>query len=246
VESVGGIESFHRVRSRGAFGDAAIDLHIRVSPDNTVQEANAIADEVRRRLLALEGVNDVMLHVEAQRQPEPDAADLFATAKHAASELGLTVHEVWAHRNNADLYLEMHVGVDPNLTLGQAHERVDHLEREVRTRLPVLRGVHTHIELATTQVLVDGQESPELQAQVRREVERAVAQIPSLSRPHNIRVRHNPADGNKIYLSLECTVAPDIPVTQAHFLASQLEQELGRRLVDVADVSVHLEPPDQE
>ena len=246
VESVGGIESFHRVRSRGAFGDAAIDLHIRVSPDNTVQEANAIADEVRRRLLALEGVNDVMLHVEAQRQPEPDAADLFATAKHAASELGLTVHEVWAHRDNADLYLEMHVGVDPNLTLGQAHERVDHLEREVRTRLPVLRGVHTHIELATTQVLVDGQESPELQAQVRREVERAVAQIPSLSRPHNIRVRHNPADGNKIYLSLECTVAPDIPVTQAHFLASQLEQELGRRLVDVADVSVHLEPPDQE
>ena len=85
-----------------------------------------------------------------------------------------------------------------------------------------------------------------MQAQIRREVERAVAQMPSLSRPHNIRVRRNPADGNKIYLSLECTIAPDIPVTQAHFLASQLEQELGRRLVDVADVSVHLEPPDQD
>lgn len=246
VEEVGGIESFHRVRSRGAFGDAAIDLHIRVSPDNTVQEANAIADEVRRRLLALEGVNDVMVHVEAQRQPEPGAADLFATAKHTAGELGLTVHEIWAHRNNADLYLEMHVGVDPNLTLGQAHERVDRLEREVRTRLPVVRGVHTHIELATTQVLVDGQESPELQDQIRQEVEHAVAQIPSLSRPHNIRVRRNPADGNKIYLSLECTIAPDVPVTQAHYLASQLEQELGRRLLDVADVSVHLEPPDQD
>jgi cation diffusion facilitator family transporter len=61
VDEVGGIESFHRVRSRGAAGSAAIDLHLRVSPDKTVREANAIANEVRRRLMALEGVSDVTL-----------------------------------------------------------------------------------------------------------------------------------------------------------------------------------------
>jgi len=112
------------------------DLHIRISPDKTIQEANAIADEVRRRLLALEGVNDVTVHIEAQRGPEPDAADLFAKVKHAAGELGLIVHEVWAHRNNGNLYLDLHVGVEPDLTLGQAHDKVDRLEREVRLRLP--------------------------------------------------------------------------------------------------------------
>jgi cation diffusion facilitator family transporter len=246
VEGVAGIESFHRVRSRGALGDAAVDLHIRVSPDKTLQEANAIADEVRRRLLALDGVNDVTVHVEAQRQAEPDVSDLFAAIKHAASELGLTVHEVWAHRAGGDLYLEMHIGVDPHLTLGEAHALVDRLERVVRERLQEVKGVHTHIELATTQVQEDAGELPELEGYVRQQVERVVAQIPSLDRPHNIRVRRNPAAGDKLFISLECTVAPDTPVTQAHYLASLLEQELGRRLENVADVSVHLEPPGEE
>jgi len=35
------------------------------------------------------------VHLEAQRLPGSDAADLFATVKHAAGELGLIVHEVW-------------------------------------------------------------------------------------------------------------------------------------------------------
>jgi divalent metal cation (Fe/Co/Zn/Cd) transporter len=245
VEEVGGIESFHRVRSRGATGSAAIDLHVRVSPEKTVQEANAISDEVRRRLLALDGVSDVTVHVEAQREPEHDAADLFARVKHAAAELGLTVHEVWAQRQGSGLYLEMHIGVEPHLTLGEAHELVDRLEQEVKTRLPEVGGLHTHIELATSRVLAGDETALELDGEVRREIERAVAEIPSLSQPHNIRLHRNPADANRIYLSLECTIAPEIPVTQAHQLASQLEQELSSRLVDVANVSVHLEPPDQ-
>ena len=246
VEGVGGIESFHRVRSRGAYGDAAIDLHIRVSPDKTIQEANAIADEVRRRLLAMDGVNDVTIHLEADRPPEKGAADLFATVKHAAGELGLTVHEVWAHRADHNLYLEMHIGVDPHLTLGEAHTLVDRLEKEVYARLPQVNGVHTHIELATSQVQEDAPTAAELDAQVRREIEQVVARYPALSRPHNIRLRRNPDDDYRLYIFLEAAISPDTPITEAHSLASQVELELSQRLPEVAEVSVHLEPPDQE
>jgi divalent metal cation (Fe/Co/Zn/Cd) transporter len=82
----------------------------------------------------------------------------------------------------------------------------------------------------------------EVENRIRREVERAVIGIPSLSQPHNIRVRRNPADEEKFFVSLECYVAPQIPVVEAHRLASMLEQELGRRFSQVADVSVHVEP----
>jgi divalent metal cation (Fe/Co/Zn/Cd) transporter len=82
-----------------------------------------------------------------------------------------------------------------------------------------------------------------MEGYVQQQVEQAVARFPALHDPHNILVRRNPAAGDKIYLSLECTIAPDIPVTEAHYLASRLEQELASRLEDVADVSVHLEPP---
>ncbi len=87
VDDVGGIESFHRVRSRGAAGSAAIDLHVRVAAEKTVREANVIADEVRRRLLALDGVSDVTVHIEAARQSDEDAARSFFCRKICCREL---------------------------------------------------------------------------------------------------------------------------------------------------------------
>lgn len=245
VDEVGGIESFHRVRSRGAAGSASIDMHIRVSPEKTVREANAIADEVRRRLLALDGVNDVTIHIEAERLAQQDAADLFATVKHAAAEMGLTIHEIWAHRYDEGLYLEMHVGVDPKLTLGEAHELVDELERQTKIRLPEVKWIHTHIELAPAQVQPTSEGTVQVTSKMRLVIERTVAEIPHLFNPHNIHLRRSPVEGNRVYMSLECTVAPELPVSQAHQLASQLELELSRRLDDVTDVSVHLEPHDQ-
>ncbi|UCD98769.1 MAG: cation-efflux pump [Chloroflexota bacterium] len=245
VDDVGGIESFHRVRSRGAAGSAAIDLHIRISADKTVREANAVADEVRRRLLALEGVSDVTIHIEAEGELESGTGDLFATVKHAASELGLTVHEIWAHRYNDDLALEMHIGVDPQLSLGEAHELVDRLEQYIPERLPDVRWVHTHIELATNEVQQLSGESLPVSSEIRAIVERAVVDIPHIFNPHNIRLRRDPGDDDGLYMSLECTVEPDLPMTQAHQLASQLETELSRQLENVTDVSVHLEPHDQ-
>jgi cation diffusion facilitator family transporter len=245
VDDVGGIESFHRVRSRGAAGSAAIDLHVRVSAEKTVREANVIADEVRRRLLALEGVSDVTVHIEAARQSEEDAGDLFSMVKYAAADYNLTVHEIWAHRYNEDLALEIHVGVDPRLSLGEAHALVDKLEQEIENRRPEVRWVHTHIELASSEVQQVSEEFVHVSSQVRSIVEAAVTDIPHLFNPHNIRMLRNPQDENLIYMSLECTVDPELPVTQAHQLASRLENKLSQQLPEVADVSVHVEPHDQ-
>jgi cation diffusion facilitator family transporter len=245
VDEVGGIESFHRVRSRGAAGSKAIDLHVRVSADKTVREANVIADEVRRRLMKLDGVSDVTVHIEAAEKLDEEAADLFSTVKYLAAEYDLTVHEIWAHRFAEDLALEIHIGVDPRLSLGEAHALVDQLEKDILERRPEVKWVHTHIELATTQVQqVEGDFMP-VSSEIRSIVESAVANIPHLFNPHNIRMRRNPMDDNLIYMSLECTVEPDLPVPQAHHMASQLENELSRQLPEIADVSVHIEPHDQ-
>ena len=243
VSGVGGVESFHRVRSRGAEGSAAVDLHLRVSPDKTLQEADAIAHEVRRQLLNLENVNDVTVHLEAQRQEKSDAADIFAIVKHAAEELGLTIHESWAHRVDGRLSIEIHVGVDPWVSLGEAHDQVERLEREVRLRIPEVSEVHTHIEMATKGVQVGDRVSEELEQMVIDEIHRVVASMPSLDNPHNIIVRHNRGEGDDYFVSLECAIAPETPVSDAHQLSTALERELSSRLDGVVAVLVHLEPP---
>ncbi len=243
VRQVGGVQSFHRVRSRGAAGSAAIDLHVRISPDKTVQEADAIGAEIRRRLLELDGVNDVTVHVEAQRNPQAGEQDLFAALRQAAGELGLVIHESWVHRMEDTLYLEMHVGVDPHLTLGEAHALVDLLEIEMRQRFPQIQEVHTHIEMADRQVQEGDRVPPDVEELVRREIHRVVEGIPSLDQPHHIIIRRGRDGKQGYFISLECTVAADMPVSDAHQLSSLLERELSTHLDGVVDVFVHLEPP---
>lgn len=246
VAAVGGVESFHRVRSRGAEGSAAVDLHVRLSPEMTIREADAIGNEIRRRLLTLEGVNDVTVHLEAQRGETANAADILGAVKHAADEAGLTVHESWVQRVEGELYVEVHIGVNPRLSLGEAHSVVDDFEKEVRARLPEVKQVHTHIEMADKQVQ-EGDRAPfELEQRVRQEVAQIVAGIPSLDDPHNIIVRRNHGSEQDYFVSLECIIASDTPVADAHHLSSIVEHELGRRLEGVVEVSIHLEPPDQK
>ncbi len=243
VRQVGGVESFHRVRSRGASGSAAVDLHVRISPEKTVQEADAVATEIRRRLLALEKVADVTVHVEAQRHSSMGSQDVFALLRQTADELGLVVHESWLRRFEGELYLEAHVGVDPLLTLGQAHDLVDKLEVEIRQRAPGVDVVHTHIEMADRQVQEGDRVPEEVGQRVKVAVKEIVDGIPSLSDPHNIIVRRNTGIAAGYSVSLECTIAPDTPVADAHQLSSLLERELSAQLEGVVDVFVHLEPP---
>jgi cation diffusion facilitator family transporter len=243
VRQVGGVESFHRVRSRGAAGSAAVDLHVRISPEKTVQEADAIAAEIRRRLLEQEGINDVTVHLEAQQTSIAPTQDLFAALRQAAAELGLVIHERWVLRMDDELYLEMHVGVDPHLTLGEAHSLVERLETEMRKRIPELKEVHTHLEMADRQVQEGDRASEELEQRIHQEIQRIVEGIPTLNYPHNIVVRRNRGDGSGYYVALECTVAAETPIADAHQLSHQLERELSAHVDGVVDVFVHLEPP---
>ena len=242
VREVSGVESFHRVRSRGAEGSAAVDLHVRVSPTKTVQEADAIASEVRRRLLALEKVSDVTVHVEAQREPGAEGADLFAVLKHTAEELGLVIHESWAHRLEGSLVVEVHVGVDPALTLGEAHSLVDRLEAELRRRVPEISAVHTHIEMADLQVQQGDRASREDEQRLRTQIERIAAGIPGVSHAHNISVRQHQDGEAHYHVSLEAEVASETPVGEAHQLSHALEQAIREHMPEVVEVFVHLEP----
>lgn len=241
VAAVPGVESFHRIRSRGHADAGALDLHVRVAPELSMQQANAIADEVRRRLLALDAIADVTVHVEAQRRSGPAGADTAAVVERAAAELGLRVHEQWLQRIGEEMLLELHVGVDPALSVGQAHDLVDRLERACLDRLPSLTACQSHIELYTPQILAGTQAATALHAQVTAAVAAAVQRSPGLTQPHNLSVRQS---SGQIMVSFEVIADPDLPIAAAHALTSHIEADLRGQLPQLGEVLIHVEPYD--
>jgi len=238
VANVIGVESYHRIRNRGPADNVAIDLHIRVSPQLAMPEANAIADEVRRRLLALPGVGDVTVHAEAERGPA-EATDLYMATKLAAHEIGVTVHEWWVQSIDATLSLHLHVGVDPNVTLAIAHDLVDQLERVLLERLPQLTSIHSHLEPASAEVLPTARVSNGLQQRVESAIDQAAESIPLLHDPHDIHVRQ--VEG-RLFITVEALVDGTLSLAEAHDLSTQLQEAIRARVPNVGEALVHLEP----
>ena len=239
VASVQGVESFHRIRSRGPNDHVAIDLHVRVAPNLSMQDANAIADEVRRRLLILPGVDDVTVHAEAERGPE-SAADLYTATRLAAQEIGVAIHEYWVQENEQQrLSLHLHVGVDPNSTVKAAHELVDRLEHELLARRPELETIHSHIESANTEILPTARVSSGLYQRIHDQIMGATDAIPELNHAHNIQVRQ--VEG-KLFISLDASVDGNLSVTAAHDLSTLLQEAIRAAVPNAGEVLVHLEP----
>jgi cation diffusion facilitator family transporter len=238
VAAVEGVESYHRVRSRGPADKVAIDLHVRVAPHLSMQEANAIADEVRRRLLAEPGVDDVIVHSEAQRGPD-SAPDLYAATRLAAQELGMSVHEWWVQMTDGQLSLHVHVGVDPGLTLSAAHDLVDLLEQLIQERNPEIKSVYTHLEPANAEILPSARVSSRMQQRIAAAVNKAVDGIPNLREPHDIQVRQ--VEG-KLFITVEVLVDGDLGLTEAHDLSTQLQDAIRANVPNVGEALVHLEP----
>jgi divalent metal cation (Fe/Co/Zn/Cd) transporter len=238
VAGVQGVASFHRIRSRGPSDHVAIDLHVRVDPNLSMQDANAIADEVRRRLLALHGVDDVTVHAEAERGPD-SAADLYTATRLAAQEFGVSIHEYWVQENDQKLSLHLHVGVDPNASVRDAHELVDRLEQELVARRPELDAIHSHIELANTEILPAARVSSGLYQRIHDQVVDAAIATPELSNIHDIKVRQ--VEG-KLFISLEALVDGNLSVTVAHELSTRLQEAIRAVIPNAGEVLIHLEP----
>ena len=238
VADVSGVESYHRIRSRGPADHVAIDLHVRVSPQLSMPEANAIADEVRRRLLALPGVGDVTVHAEAERGPD-DASDLYNATRLAAQEMGVIIHEWWVQSVDTALSLHLHVGVDPNVTLAEAHDTVDQLEGMLLQRLPQLASIHSHLEPANVDVLPTAHVSSGLHQRVSVAVHQAAETILQLHDPHEIHVRQ--VEG-RLFITVEALADGQFSLAEAHDLSTQLQAAIRERVPNVGEVLVHLEP----
>ena len=68
VLQVEGVNSCHKIRTRGLMDNIHIDLHIQVEPELTITEAHNIGHQVQNKLkLELDGVKDVITHVEPSK-----------------------------------------------------------------------------------------------------------------------------------------------------------------------------------
>ncbi|HEY3827644.1 MAG TPA: cation diffusion facilitator family transporter [Solirubrobacteraceae bacterium] len=240
IESVQETVSLRRLRMREAGGRHFADVVIGVEPDAAVARGHAVAsaieDAIERELPGA----DVVVHV------EPDGALGPLRQRATAAALSVAevreVHNVTVLRVAGGAELALHMKVPGGLTLRAAHAIASEVENTIRTAVPEVIRVETHIE-----PLPQAAATPARRAEDGLESERAAiaAVVRELTgrAPCALRFRRT-EQGVLAFLTL--ALAPEATLEQAHAQASAVEQRVLAEHPEIVDLLVHTEPEADE
>ncbi len=236
---VPGVQSLGPVRVRQAGASVFVDLTVNVDRSASLEEAHQIAEAVDRRVGQVVQRGDVVVHVDPVRQ---SGENLSQAVGAIAARMGLRTHYVHAHEVRGRYFVDLHVEVPANLTLGQAHDQVSRLELAVRDELPQVHDIHSHIEPVTAQVAAADSITAEVRRDLRAQIAAIADEMPELKGCEQIYIRPGP---NGYDVAIHCHADSTLLVAEAHSLADELEKRLQRRIPGIERVLVHVEPGDQ-
>lgn len=222
-----------RLRMRQAAGQHFADVVIGVSPGAAVGQGHAAADAVERAVQQALPEADVVVHVE----PESGDTEIRERAHAAALDVPRVreIHNVSVLDVPGGTELSLHLKLPGDLSLEEAHQVATEVERAIIDAVPEVDSVQTHLEpLAEAGA---GREADDIDAQ--RECVTRIVREATGAPPRESRFLRTD-EGLVAFLTLG--LDPNVPLSEAHARASEIEERIRAERPEIADVIVHTEP----
>ena len=226
-----GVLKNENLRVRKVGSKIFIETTVQVPNRMNLEEAHALASKIEANLTEAFGNVDATIHIEPS---EKETTMQKLVEKLATVEGVKEVHEIATVYASGKLYITLHAYVDPKLSVEEGHEIAEKIEGRMRTGIKQLENVTVHVEPFGIEVRaseIDENELRKIIQKVANGVERNV---------YIKRVLTYAAEG-KQYINLDCCFTKQVSITEAHEIASRLEEEIKERFAD-AVVTVHMEP----
>jgi cation diffusion facilitator family transporter len=237
-----GVLRVERVRVRRAGNRHFVDATVSVPRSANLEQVHALTDAIEQRVGQIVPA-DVVVHTEPRA---PDNEHLFESIRAVAQRLGHPIHDISAYQQAGNLFVELHLEVDENLSLGEAHRRATELEEAIRTLGDGIYklDVNIHIEPLGRHI-----STPEIGAGEMRQLELAVESFlnhmnrnyDELINCHDVRVRQVE---HHILVSCHCIMKSEYSITRIHDVLAALEDHVKERFPQIFRVTIHPEPPE--
>jgi cation diffusion facilitator family transporter len=223
-----------RLRLRESGGGYFADVVVAVTPGTAVAAGHAVADSVEDAIQAALPASDVVVHVEP-RLRGLELRDRVLAAAMAEPHV-CEAHDIQVFPSGHLATVSLHLKFADTLGLGEAHAVSERVEATILAEDDV-EAVETHLEplerplpqLRASPAELAGREAPL----------RAIVTARLGEPPRELRVIATDA-GPVLFLTI--AVAGDLALTDAHAIASELEEALRAEHSDPAEVVVHTEP----
>lgn len=234
VMNVKGVLEVDRVRIRRAGARYFADLTIGLSRNVTFQKSEQVTHEVEAAVRRILPDADVVVHPAARAV---STENIFDRIRGVATSSNLNVHDISIQDFNGRLHVEQHLELDERLSLKDAHDRVTELEAEMRSQVPEIASILTHIE--SEPATIETAEQIESDAELERWMKEAVKDYPGIQDMHEVIFKRV---GDKVYVSCHCTFDDDLPLSRVHDLMTALEIRIKQFDPNLFRVLIHPEP----
>jgi cation diffusion facilitator family transporter len=235
IEDIRPTVELRRLRMRQAAGRYFADVVIGVSVDAAVGQGHAAADAVERAVQSALPEADVVVHVE----PLGDRAEVRERA-HAAA-LGVRrvreVHNVSVISTDAGTEISLHLKLPGGLSLDEAHEIAEEVERAIVAALPEVAAVETHLEPLAEEA--EGKRMSVGDVAAEHDLVARIVRDATGAEAGDLRFVHTD-DGLVVHLTLRLPAGWTL--ADAHAEASRVEELIRTERPEIADVLVHTEP----
>src|SRR5215470_3475265 len=113
ISGMEGVLSVERVRVRRAGNRYFVDATVAVPRTASLEQVHKWSDAIERRVGEIVP-SDVVVHAEPRA---PQGEPFFDSIRAAAQRMGLAIHDLSAQQNKGQLFVELHLEVDPHLSL---------------------------------------------------------------------------------------------------------------------------------
>jgi cation diffusion facilitator family transporter len=238
IARMDGVLDVDRIRVRRAGNRHFVDATVSVPRTASLEQVHALSDAIEKRVGEIVP-SDVMVHAEPRA---PQGEHLFEAIRAVAQRMGLGIHDLSALQQQGQLFVELHLEVDENLSLREAHRQATKLEEGIRELRDGPIDVNIHIEPLGRHIATPDAGAGEMK-QLSRSVEEFLNSLPAefdeLVNCHNVRTRQVE---HHILVSCHCTMKGALAITQIHDVLATLEDRVKERFPQIHRVTIHPEP----
>jgi cation diffusion facilitator family transporter len=234
IRGIDGVLEVDRARIRRAGNRYFADFSVGLARNFTFQRSEQIADEVTAQVHQVLPDADVMVHsVPRARRSE----NIFDRIRAVAMRNNFNVHDVSVQDLNGQLHVEQHLELDERLNMKEAHDEVTRLENEMRSEVPEITTILTHIE-SEPATIERGEQIVQL-PQLEQHLRQIVKEFPEVIDVHEFQFKKI---RDRLYVSCHCTLPDDMPLSRVHDVQTALEIRFKQDAGELFRVLIHPEP----
>jgi len=235
VLKIDGVVNCRNIRIRQAGSKSFVDMVVDIKRTIPFEQAHQIMNLIEERIKKMMQNVDIVIHAEPI---ETDDETVIDKIRMILIHSGMSAHNIEVQKVKDRYFVDLHLECKEKQTLEEAHEIANQIEDAIKNKIENVERISIHIDeesdmIKETKIVND-------------KCEDMVQRIVSIARSHkgvidckDITVME--IDG-KYKVTMNCLLDKSLTLSEAHEIATTIENQIYLDIKEVSKVIVHAEP----